>query len=114
MSALRARGLLTSQANLDRWLAWWKRIVGHFGPRAPEALELRTDIARYAGQAGYPDQALRLYQELLPDRVEVLGARHPDTLATRAQIAFYQGEMGHPGHALRLYQELLPDQVEVL
>jgi hypothetical protein len=35
---------------------------------------------------GDPAAALRLYQELLPDRIRVLGADHPDTLATRSSI----------------------------
>ncbi len=35
--------------------------------------------------------ALRLFRELLPDRVRVLGPLHPDTLAVREWIAKEEG-----------------------
>ena len=53
--------------------------------------------------------ALRLFTELLPDQLRVVGAGHPDTLATRASIAGWTGQCGDPAGALRLYKELLPD-----
>jgi hypothetical protein len=59
-------------------------------------------------------EALRLTQELLPDRERVLGRDHPDTLTTRSNIAFWTVQCGDPAEALRLFQELLPDQERVL
>jgi hypothetical protein len=53
--------------------------------------------------------ALRLYSDLLPDQVRVLGPDHVDTLLTRASIAVLTGQYGDTGEALRLSTRLLPD-----
>jgi hypothetical protein len=66
------------------------------------------------GECGRPAEALRLFQQLLPDQERVLGRDHPETLITRNNIAFLTEERGRPEEALRLYQELLPDQERVL
>jgi hypothetical protein len=63
---------------------------------------------------GEAREALRLFQELLPDRERVLGPGHPDTLATRGHIASWTGQTGRAREALRLFQELLPDLQRVL
>ena len=84
------------------------------GPDHRQTLTARARVADWTGQCGDSAEALRLYQELLPDQVRVLGRDHPDTLATRADIARWTGEYGDSAEALRLYQELLPDQVRVL
>lgn len=39
-------------------------------------------------------QALRMFTELLPDRVRVLGADHPDTLAVREWIRYDEDRQG--------------------
>ena len=41
----------------------------------------------FTGQSGDAREALRLFQELLPDQERVLGADHPDILSTREWIA---------------------------
>ena len=51
----------------------------------PVAPALR--LAYSTGGCGVLGRALRLSQELLPDRVRVLGPDHPDTLTTRSNIA---------------------------
>ena len=55
-----------------------------------------------------------MFEELLPDRVRVLGPDAPYTLRTRRNIAFWTGEAGDAAGALRLFEELLEDQVRVL
>ena len=50
------------------------------GPRHPNTLETRGDIAAWTGEAGDAASALTLFQQLLPDLLDVLGAcrpRHP-------------------------------------
>ena len=84
------------------------------GADHPDTLTTRDNIAFWTGQCGHPAEALRLFQELLPDQERVLGRDHPDTLTTRNNIAAWTGECGHPAEALRLFQELLPDQERVL
>ena len=55
----------------------------------PDTLTTRSNIASWTGECGDAAGALRLFQELLPDRVRVLGPGHPDTLTTRGNIAYW-------------------------
>ena len=67
------------------------------------------------GQSGHPAEALRLFQQLLPDVERVLGPPGaPRTLATRGDVAFWTGHSGHPAEALRLFQQLLLHMERVL
>lgn len=84
------------------------------GPDHPQIVFTRAQIAHWTGDTGDSTEALRLYQELLPDRQRILGPDHPDILATRANIAAWTGQRGNSAEALRLYQELLPDLEHVL
>jgi Tetratricopeptide repeat len=114
LRTLLRRPLPTPRLNLDRWERWQERIDKLFGPRHPDTLITRAQIALFTGETGRPGAALHLYQDLLSDAVGVLGPRHPDTLITRTQIAYYTGQTGRPGAALHLYQDLLPVAVGVL
>ncbi len=40
--------------------------------------------------------SLRLFQELLPDRVRAPGPDHPYTLTTRGNIVFWTGQVREP------------------
>ena len=84
------------------------------GPDYRQTLTARADVANWTGLRGNSAEALRLFQELLPDVVRVLGPDHPDTLSARYGIADWTGQRGDSAEALRLYQELLPDVVRVL
>jgi len=63
------------------------------------------NIAHWTGECGDAAGALRLSEELLPDRVRVLGPLHPATLTTRSNIAHWTGECGDAAGALRLSEE---------
>ena len=52
---------------------------------------------------------LRLYNELLPERLHIFGPCHPATLMTRRDIAYWTGVTGDVSKALKLYRALLPD-----
>jgi len=58
------------------------------GPQHPRTLTTRDNVAFWTGMCGDAAQALRLFEELLPDRERVLGPDHPDTLTTRNNIAY--------------------------
>jgi FHA domain/Tetratricopeptide repeat len=74
------------------------------GPEHPDTLRTRADLAFWIGESGDAAQALRLFQELLPDLERVLGPDHPDTLATRGSIAASIGESGDlSSDSLELY-----------
>jgi Tetratricopeptide repeat len=64
------------------------------GPRHPDTLAVRGNIAFLTYQCGNSIGALQLARDLLHDREEVLGPRHPDTLAVRAVIARWTGGGG--------------------
>ncbi|MFI5459172.1 MAG: tetratricopeptide repeat protein [Isosphaerales bacterium] len=100
--------------NLDRWRQWHARILDQLGCDHPNTLAVRSNIARWTGDAGDAREALRLFQALLPDLERVLGRDHTHTLITRNNIAGWTGETGDAGQALRLFQALLPDRERVL
>jgi hypothetical protein len=50
----------------------------------------RGSIAFRTGECGDSEQAVRLYQELLPDLARTLGADHPHVLDTRQAMAVLQ------------------------
>jgi hypothetical protein len=56
------------------------------GPRHPDTLTTRLNIAYWTGMCGDVAAVLRLYRDLLPDMEQVFGPRHPHTLATRRAI----------------------------
>ena len=76
-------------------------------------LATRNNIASWTGRHGDTAGALRLFQELLPDLIRVLGPDHPHVLTTRGNIASWMAEHGDAAGALRLFQELLPDLIRV-
>ena len=62
------------------------------GPRAPDTLTARGNLARFTGEAGDAARARDQFAALLPIRERVLGAEHPDTLATRSNLAHWTSE----------------------
>ena len=58
--------------------------------------------------------AITAFEQLLTDRLRVLGPDHPDTLITRSNIALWRGEAGDPAGAITAFEQLLPDQLRVL
>lgn len=59
-------------------------------------------------------KALRLHEELLPDRERILGPDHLETLTTRNNIVYWTGIRGDVAEALRMFEELLADRERVL
>jgi hypothetical protein len=100
--------------NLARWQSWSQHIRAAFGPNHPGVLTTRGNIAYWTGATGDSQEALRLFQALLPDRERVLGSDHPGVLTTRGNIAGWTGATGDSQEALRLWQALLPDRERVL
>ncbi len=97
------RGLAAIDARLDQ-------------PVTPDRrwLEYLLTSAYLTGEVGEPNEALRLYTEVLVDFERILGTDHPDTLAARHQVAYLTGEVGEPNEALRLSTEVLVDFERIL
>ena len=65
-------------------------------------------------QEGRGDLAIPLFEEVLADRVRVLGTDHPETLASRNNLAVAYESVGRLGEAIPLFEEVAADQVRVL
>ncbi|WP_255616936.1 MULTISPECIES: tetratricopeptide repeat protein [unclassified Saccharopolyspora] len=55
--------------------------------------------ASLRGRAGDPAGAAEAFEELLTDRIRVLGPDHPATLTTRGNLTHWRGEAGDPAGA---------------
>ncbi|MFE9482865.1 NB-ARC domain-containing protein [Streptomyces spororaveus] len=79
-----------------------------------EHLFVRHGIAWWQMEAGDPAGAATAFQQLLADKVDVLGADHPSTFATRYGLARALGESGDPAAAASAFEALLADRLEAL
>ncbi|MEU4834097.1 tetratricopeptide repeat protein [Streptosporangium sp. NPDC023615] len=51
-------------------------------------------MAYWRGQVGDPAGAAAAFEELLTDRLRVLGPDHPDTLNSRSNLAYWRKHFG--------------------
>lgn len=90
-----------------------RRRAGRLGPRHPDTLIARHQLAFFVGESGSHRVAATRFGELLADVAEVLGSDHPDTLAARHQLAYCTGEAGDPRSAARQLESLLADRLRI-
>ncbi len=115
LKALKSRLAASPRDNLRRWRSWQEgQVALQIGPDHPDTLTTRSNIASWTGKCGNPQEALKLFSELLPDQQRALGPDHPDTLITLSDIAGWTGDCGLRKEALNLFSELLADQQRVL
>jgi hypothetical protein len=55
-----------------------------------------------------------LYEQILTDRLRVLGAEHPGALSSRNNLAYAYESVGRLGEAITLYEQTLADRLRVL
>ena len=60
------------------------------------------------------DDAVELYEQVLADRMRVLGPDHPNTLEARNNLAGAYDDIGRFSEAIELYERVLADQERVL
>ena len=89
-------------------------LAGLLGPDHPATLASRNDLAGAYESAGRLDEAITLYENLLPNHIRVLGADHPDTLTSRCNLAGAYESAGRLTEAITLYENLLPNYIRVL
>lgn len=65
-------------------------------------------------QEGRDDLAIPLFEEVLAERVRVLGADHPDTIASRGNLAGAYESAWCLGKAISQYKKVLAHQLRVL
>nr|WSX48319.1 tetratricopeptide repeat protein [Streptomyces sp. NBC_00974] len=90
-----------------------RRRTDRLGPRHPETLAARHQLAFFVGESGDHRAAAARFAELLADTGDVLGPDHPDTLAARHQLAYFTGEGGDPRAAARQLEALLADRLRI-
>jgi len=80
----------------------------------PNTLTVRGNLASWLGQAGRVDDAVATLEQLLSDRLRVLGPDHPHTLTTRSHLAFWLRVVGRVDEATASSEQLLNDRLRVL
>jgi hypothetical protein len=79
------------------------------GPNHRITLKARHHIADITGELGDPAGAVRAYEALLADDLDVLGPNDPDTLHTRSNLAYRRAEAGDPSGAAEAFAKLGDD-----
>lgn len=97
LQSLTARSSAVPAENVDNWKNWHDRLTTSFGPDHPAVLTTRSNIARWTGEGGNPQEALRLYMALLLDQTRILGAEHADVFMTRSNIEKWTAKTGQDG-----------------
>ncbi|EIV96216.1 BTAD domain-containing putative transcriptional regulator [Frankia sp. QA3] len=91
-----------------------QQAVEYFGPRHPDTLILRDQLAMWLGDAGQTQEAITSLGSLIPDMVAVFGRDHPTTTAARRNLGYQWGQAGYPAQAVAELTTVLADQVRVL
>ena len=104
---------------LVRWLAasWrFDEAEAALGTISSEqaALEGANAVAQAYESAGRLGEAIALYEQVLADRIRVLGPDHPDTLSSRNNLAYAYISVGRLADAIALYEQTDADSVRVL
>ena len=108
-----------SRLILVRWFAssW------HFDDAEAALSTITSDLEHMHGadaiasayvSAGRITEAIALFEQVLPDRIRVLGEDHPDTLASRNNLAGAYLSAGRITEAIALFEQVLPDRIRVL
>ena len=108
-----------SRLILVRWFAssW------HFDDAEAALSTITSDLEHMHGadaiasayvSAGRITEAIALFEQVLPDRIRVLGEDHPDTLTSRNNLAGAYLSAGRITEAIALFEQVLPDRIRVL
>jgi hypothetical protein len=78
----------------------------------------RHTVNRWSGIflqfSGRFSEAIALFEQVLADRIEILGTQHPDTLTSRANLANSYATVGLIDDAITLQEQVLADRIEIL
>ena len=108
-----------SRLMLVRWLAasWrFDEAEAALGTITSEevALEGANAVAQAYESAGRLGEAIALYEQVLADRIRVLGPDHPDTLSSRNNLAYAYESAGRLKEAIVMLGGALADSLRVL
>ncbi|MFI6139558.1 FxSxx-COOH system tetratricopeptide repeat protein [Streptomyces griseus] len=98
--------------------AYWQHMADNahriLGPRHPDALATRHNLAISHQQAGRTDEAIAIEEEVLAESERVLGPDHPQTLDTRHNLAASYRQAGRIREAITIEEQVLADRARVL
>ena len=108
-----------SRLILVRWLAasW------HFDDAEAALSTINSDLEYMQGadaiasayeSAGRLSDAIPLFEQILNDRIRILGNDHPDTLISRDNLAGAYQDAGRLNEAITLYEQTLADSTRIL
>jgi hypothetical protein len=86
----------------------------HMAIDHPDVLTIGHNLARWRGEAGDAAGAVAVFQDVLVNRLRVLGSDHPDTLRTRHNLAWWLGEAGDAAAAVAAFEDVLAGRLRVL
>ena len=89
-------------------------LEGLLGPDHPATLASRNNLAHAYESAGRLEEAITLYEQVLPDSIRVLGEDHPLTLISRNNLAYAYESAGRFTEAITLYEQVTKDCARVL
>ena len=55
-----------------------------------------------------------MFEQVLTDRIRILGNDHPDTLASRNNLAYVYKSAGRLAEAIAMFEQTLHDSIRVL
>ena len=87
---------------------------GEADPDRLDTLRSQANLASAYQEVGQPDEAIPLFEEILPVFERVLGPDDPDTLRTRNNLALAYRDAGRLGKAIPLFEQTLADRERVL
>jgi tetratricopeptide (TPR) repeat protein len=77
-------------------------------------LRIKDGLAGVYVSIGDISRGIPLYEQVLADRLRMLGESHPDTLTSRNNLAFAYQWAGNLDRAIPLYEQTLADSIRVL
>jgi tetratricopeptide (TPR) repeat protein len=111
-------GLLSEGGEPYYSLALWKRInvevKGKYGKRDKKTILTTSWLATCYHSVGEHERALKLGEDVLRLRKEILGERHPDTIRASANLAVFHSALGQHREAEQLEKDVLRLRKEIL
>ena len=74
----------------------------------------RNRLAESLGTSGDTAGAVAMLEQLVTDRLAILGANHVATLGARTSLAEWHGKAGDPGTAVSMLESVVSDRTKLL
>jgi tetratricopeptide (TPR) repeat protein len=108
--------------NVAGW-PMWKLLLPHIDTlntstpadqRSPYLLDMLDKAATYRQGQGQLDRAIPLFEQVLSDRLRIVGADDPDSLGSRDHLAVAYRYAGRLAEAIELHEQVVADSPRVL